>query len=54
MAQLTLSDLLNFLQQNPNTYKRPIVFYIDDSKIMNYALKIFFEYKKKFFLKIYQ
>jgi hypothetical protein len=49
MAQLALSELLKFLQQKPTTYKTPIVFNIDDSKIKDYVLKIFFEYKKKFF-----
>jgi hypothetical protein len=49
MAELTLSELLNFLQQKPITYKTPIVFSIDDLKIKDYILTIFIKYKNKIF-----
>lgn len=47
MAQLTLCELLDFLQQNPYSYTRQVVFVAHHPRIKAYILDIFSKYRKK-------
>ena len=47
MAQLTLPELLSFLQHDPSTYRLPVVFGEDDPKITEMIMAVFSAYQGK-------
>lgn len=49
MAHLTLPELLKFLQQEPATYRTPIVFGVDDPNIKEDILSVLSDYRRKIF-----
>lgn len=49
MAQLTLHELLQFLQRDPITYTTPVIFGECDSKIIETIMTFFSAYKEKIF-----
>ena len=49
MAHLSLRELLLFLQQEPATYRTPIVFGVDAPKIKEDILSVLSDYRRKIF-----
>jgi inosine/xanthosine triphosphate pyrophosphatase family protein len=49
MAHLSLHELLRFLQQEPATYRTPIVFGVDAIKIKEDILSVLSDYRRKIF-----